>query len=154
MKDMNCLSDELVQRWIDKELSSEEAVELSAHLQTCADCRHRVQEQEQLATRLKQLIAEPTQSGSSIPPFIYPTDLSSRKKKNFTYWLRVAAVMIPLILLLKYVTGKEEVYQPTREQQLMYESFSDLDANSAFQERLMVTTSTDQEGEVLEIEIQ
>jgi predicted anti-sigma-YlaC factor YlaD len=154
MKDMNCLSDELVQRWIDKELSSGEAVELKAHLQTCAECRYRVQEQEQLATKLKQLIAGPAQTGSSIPPFIYPVEPATRKKKKLTNWLRVAAVMLPLILLLKIFTNKEEVYQPTREQQLMYESFNDMDANSAFQERLMVTTSTNQEGELLDIEIQ
>lgn len=78
---------------------------------------------------------------------------SSRTLRTVPLWLKIAAVLIPAFCLVQVLIQSDKSYQPSHDELLMYQSLSDMDANAAFQERVMVTTSTNQEGEIVDVEI-
>lgn len=96
----------------------------------------------------------PVNNSTSVPEMKEEnTGPFTQSKKTFPFWLKIAAALIPACLLIQLLIQPEKNYQPSHDELLMYQSLSDMDANAAFQERVMVTTSTNQEGEIVEVEI-
>ena len=62
----------------------------------------------------------------------------------------MVAVIIPVILFWKIYSGKPvDDFKPTVENIRMYEMCNTVDANTAFQENTIITTVTDQNGNVV-----
>jgi len=178
MKELTCLNEELIQQWIDGELSEELRMQVVLHLAGCEECRQKAEQQHALALSIKKILQV---EDVAIPEFLIngtsaeehgnfnklslknsiyePEGLvcadesATRSNKKFPLWLKIAAVLIPAFCLVQVLIRPDKTYQPSHDELLMYQSLSDLDANAAFQERVMVTTSTNREGEIVEFEI-
>ena len=178
MKELMCLNEDLIQQWIDGELSEELLEQVNQHLANCELCRQKAEQQKALAFSIKNILQVedvaipefsrnetatgetgnyndlPVKNITSVPEMkAVNAGHFNRSTKTFPIWLKIAAVLIPAFCLMQVLIQPDKTYQPSHDELLMYQSLSDMDANTAFQERVMVTTSTNQEGEIVEVEI-
>lgn len=148
MKELTCLSEDVIQQWIDGELSTIRREQVHEHLNGCEECRDKVQQQQAWALAIKKAL---TTEEVEIPEFVPVNEVPATRR--FPLWLKIAAVAIPAFCIVQLLLHPEKTYQPSHDELLMYQSLSDMDANAAFQERVIVTTATNQEGEIVEFEI-
>jgi len=89
-----------------------------------------------------------------IPDFQVPAKTTSRKRinKRVPLWAKVAAVLIPIIFLVKMRNKPQQDFKPTAESIQLYEMSNNVDANTAFQENMITTTVTDENGKVIKCE--
>ena len=178
MKELKCLSEELIQQWIDGELNEEQQAQVSQHLAKCVACRHKAEQQKNLAFSIKKMlqledvvipefVIDGTSTGEQnnfneltlnkstyeSEALVITNESVTKSNKKFPLWLKIAAVLIPAFCLVQVLIQPDKTYLPSHDELLMYQSISDIDANVAFQERVMVTTSTNQDGEIVEFEI-
>ena len=185
MKELMCLNEDLIQQWIDGELSEELLEQVNQHLANCELCRQKAEQQKALAFSIKNILQVedvaipefrrsetatgeagnhndlpvknnefPQKNSTSVPEMkAVNAGPFSRTLRTVPLWLKIAAVLIPAFCLVQVLIQPDNTYQPSHDELLMYQSLSDMDANAAFQERVMVTTSTNQEGEIVDVEI-
>jgi len=60
--------------------------------------------------------------------------------------VKAAALLIPAFFIWKFAHKPQEDFKPTAESIQMYEMCNDVDANTAFQENMIITTVTDENG--------
>jgi len=149
---MKCLTDKQIQQLIDGELSANHLEKHTSHIYACSSCSEKYNEQKELATSIKSLINETANSPKRIPEFLVPTKRvnQERKARRIPLWVKVAAVLIPVFFVWKFVQKPQEDFKPTAESIQMYEMSNGIDANTAFQENMIVTTVTDDKGTVIE----
>jgi len=141
---MNCLTNEELQLLIDNELEQERMDELNLHLQQCAECATRYKEQNEFAQLVKYQINVNTKNVDSIPSFQFENDKTSIVRKK-AIWLKVAAIIIPLFVFCNIYFNRQKPVQkqfkPTAEDIMKYESYnSGVDANTAYQQNMVITT--------------
>lgn len=150
---MKCLTDKQIQQLIDSELSTSQLEKYKSHIHACPYCNEKYKEQKELALSLKSLINETAKSPEQTPEFRVPTKRSNQQLKvwRIPLWAKVAAVLIPACFVWK-MTDKpnEKEFKPTAESIQMYEMCNSVDANTAFQENMIITTVTDENGKVVE----
>ena len=141
---MNCLTNEELQLLIDNELEQERMDELNLHLQQCTECTMRYKEQSEFAQLVKYQINVNTKNVDSIPSFQFENDKTSIVRKK-AIWLKVAAIIIPLFVFCNIYFNRQKPVQkqfkPTAEDIMKYESYnSGVDANTAYQQNMVITT--------------
>ena len=144
---MNCLTIEEIQLLIDDELDEKRGVEIRLHIQQCAECNHKYNKQVIFSKLIKSQIGTIVAPVESIPPFQNPENEYLTKKRSHI-WFKVASMIIPLFILgslyLNYKTQKKQQFKPTSEDIMNYESYnSGVDANAAYQQKMVVTTVYD-----------
>lgn len=149
---MKCLTDKQIQQLIDGELSANQIEKYTNHICVCHYCDKKHNEQKELALSIKNLINELAWSPTQIPEFRLLTKPASQdlKVRRIPLWVKVAAVLIPAFFVWKFANKPQEDFKPTAESIQMYEMCNGVDANTAFQENMIVTTVTDENGEVIE----
>ena len=149
---MKCLTDKQIQQLIDGELSNNQKEKYRSHIHACAYCNEKYNEQKELAESIKSLINEKAKFPELIPEFIIPVKRVPQDRKTLTIplWVKVAAVLIPVFFVWKFAHKPQEDFKPTAESIQMYEMCNGVDANTAFQENMIVTTVTDENGKVIE----
>jgi hypothetical protein len=149
---MKCLTDKQIQQLIDGELSADQLEKYNSHIYACPYCHEKYNEQKELAISIKSLINETANSPERIPDFRVPTKRVNleRKARRIPLWVKLAAVLIPVFFVWKFVQKPQEDFKPTAESIQMYEMSNGIDANTAFQENMIVTTVTDDKGNVIE----
>jgi hypothetical protein len=151
---MKCLTNNQIQQLIDGELSANELREYKLHIETCPDCAEKYTEQKALSLGIKSLLNEAATIPERIPDFQVPakTVFPKRTNKRIPLWAKVAAVLIPLFFVWNLAHKPQEDFKPTPEEILMYETSNNVDANTAFQENMITTTVTDENGKVIKCE--
>jgi hypothetical protein len=149
---MKCLTDKQIQQLIDGELSNNQKEKYKNHIHACAYCNEKYNEQKELASCIKSWINDTAHSPERIPEFRIPVKSTNQPKKvqKIPLWIKVAAVLIPVFFVWKFAQKPQEDYKPTAESIQMYEMSNGVDANTAFQENMIVTTVTDENGKVIE----
>lgn len=149
---MRCLTDKQIQQLIDGELSTSQIEKYNSHIYACPYCNKKYEEQKELALSLKSLINETAKYPERIPEFRVPTKPVHQhmKVRKIPLWVKAAAVLIPVFFVWKFAHRPQEDFKPTAESIQMYEMCNGVDANTAFQENMIVTTVTDENGKVLE----
>lgn len=148
---MKCLTDKQIQQLIDGELSNNQTEKYRSHIAACAYCYEKYNEQKELASCIKSLINDTAHSPEQIPEFRVPvksSDLLKRGRK-IPLWVKVAAVLIPVFFVWKFAHNPQEDFKPTAESIQMYEMCNGVDANTAFQENMIITTVTDEKGKIV-----
>jgi len=149
---MKCLTNEQIQRFIDGEMPSLQPEQFQ-HLTSCTSCQELYKEQKVLAQLIKKQINSVANSPERIPEFQIPASIMHTvpRVKRFPLWAKVAAMLIPACFVWK-MTDKpnEKEFKPTAESIQLYEMCNSVDANTAFQENMIVTTVTDDKGKVIE----
>ena len=149
---MKCLTNEQIQRFIDAEMPSLQPDQFQ-HLTACASCQELYKEQKVLAQLIKEQINSVAKSPERIPEFQIPASITpiAPRVKRFPLWAKVAALLIPACFVWKMANKPEEKeFKPTAESIQLYEMYNSLDANTAFQENMIVTTVRDDKGKVIE----
>jgi len=149
---MRCLTDKQMQFLIDGELSANQMDKYKSHIETCAYCAEKYSERKELSTSVKALINETATTPERIPEFRIPAAQVPQKVKvrRIPLWAKVAAVLIPAFVGWKIYNKPQEDFKPSTESIQMYEMCNSVDANTAFQENMIITTVTDENGKVVE----
>jgi len=154
---MKCLTNEQIQRFVDGEMPSLQPEQFQ-HLTSCTSCQELYKEQKVLAKLIKEQINSVAKSPERIPEFQIPISITpaAPRVKRFPLWAKVAAVLIPACFVWKMTIKpdklNEKEFKPTAESIQLYEMCNSVDANTAFQENLIITTVTDANGKVVECE--
>ena len=150
---MKCLTNEQIQQLIDGETSTVVSTAYQQHINNCSHCKERYNDQKALAQNVKDLLNASVQSPERIPEFRIPKNVTIPKVKVkwIPFWAEVAAVLIPVFFICKmYYNKPVQDFKPTTENIRMYEMCNTVDANTAFQENMIITTVTDENGKVVE----
>lgn len=110
---MKCLTDEQIQLYIDGEISKQELTKIDLHLSECSICRPKL-EQQQLFIRELKATLRPS-NDIAAPPFALPKETHG-KRRAIPIWLKVAAVLVPLLLIWELGPyGSASVLKPTNQ---------------------------------------
>ena len=147
---MKCLTNKQIQQQMDGETSSVLSEKYNQHMDACPPCMERYHRQQELAQTVKKLINATAQSPERTPEFRIPKMLNhpARKIRRIPGWLKIAALLIPVFFIWK-MTNKPENFKPSAENIRMYEMSNGVDANTAFQENMIITTVTDENGNIV-----
>lgn len=107
---MNCLSDEIIQMFIDGELTEKEQVQVVVHLQVCKKCAEHLAVQRELSLNCKASISSLVDELTEIPDFIQAGKKKALSKKvlyRFIYPLAAASILL-LFLLLPFNENNED----------------------------------------------
>jgi hypothetical protein len=149
---MKCLTDKQMQHLIDGEFSANQIEKYKGHINACPYCAEKYRDQKELSTSIKALINETATSPERIPEFRIPAKQIQQKAKvrRIPLWAKVAAVLVPAFVGWKMYNKPQEDFKPSAESVQMFEMCNGVDANTAFQENMIITTVTDENGRVLE----
>ena len=78
---MKCISDELLQKYIDRETSKGEEEYVKEHLQNCVQCAEKVDDMQYASNRIKQLLRFVEKEEIEIPTFKSP--VHDKRSANF-----------------------------------------------------------------------
>jgi len=138
---------------IDGELTAKQSEIYQQYIVECPHCKEKYDEQKALAAMIKGLINNGAMTSERIPEFQIPKPTTlNLKTRHIPLWTKVAAVLIPVFFIWKMVDKPQEDFKPTTESIQMYELCNSVDANTAFQENMIITTVTDENGKVVECE--
>ncbi|HET7733989.1 MAG TPA: hypothetical protein VFK73_09140 [Paludibacter sp.] len=149
---MRCLTDKQMQHLVDGELSANQMDKYKSHIDTCTYCAEKYSDRKELSASIKALINETAISPERIPEFRIPAAQVTQKVKvrRIPLWAKVAAVLVPAFVGWKMYNKPQEDFKPSAESIQMYEMCNGVDANTAFQENMIITTVTDENGKVVE----
>jgi len=145
---MRCIDPDQVQRYIDEEVTPEEAVMIEGHIKHCEACAIRINNQLELATQVKDAINLLTEETVDIPNFKIP---ESQKKwhaitsKRLIY--SVAAACIIIIILIIFQTNDRVDENNEYYMQLVEYEY---DANRTLSEQKLVIEFIDPNGNITE----
>jgi hypothetical protein len=141
-----------MQHLIDGELSANQMDKYKSHIDTCTYCAEKYSDRKELSASIKALINETATLPERIPEFRIPAKQIQQKVKvrRIPLWAKVAAVLVPVFVGWKMYNKPQEDFKPSAESIQMYEMCNGVDANTAFQENMIITTVTDENGKVVE----
>ena len=150
---MQCLTNEQIQLLIDGEMNEQLMVACEEHLSHCPDCQRRYEEQARNSLRISEMINFTAAIPEQVPVFNFPENKAPAKQHrgSISIWLKIAAVLIPIIICWQFWPQKtEKQFHPTQEAIMKYELCNSVDANTAWQENMIITTVSDENGKVIE----
>src|SRR4030042_4613508 len=92
---MSCIKDDLIQKYIDGEVSQEDAVQIKKHVAGCEKCSARVMQQQELAIAVKRALNKIAEDRSESPVFVvkpHPANKSHIRIKTIIYDMAAACV--------------------------------------------------------------
>lgn len=141
---MRCISDELIQKYVDREVTIKESSLVQGHLTTCSKCAGKVEERRVVANRIKKLLGSINKNEIHVP--VLPESEYQRKTVYFhlkrALYVASAACLIILFFIL-HQKPKEEV-----EFVYSYGIESEYNANLPISEQEMVIEIIDSKGKL------
>lgn len=149
---MSCIKDDLVQKYIDGEVSPEELASIKEHLSGCSACALQIEARERLAKNIKSTIHLLDEAEVNIPAFIVPEHNKPKKRTIINkYFLAVSAASI--LILVLFLLNKDG--QHADSDLIFVNSFeSEFDANRTISQQEMVINIIDANGKVSEFHIE
>ncbi len=123
---MNCINEELIQRYIDGELDVSEDFSLQNHIKNCENCEEKLNRQVKIASGIKELIDNLVDENIDIPEFKIRTTREVKKGivRSLFYDLSAAAVIVFFVGIQLFRMENVEC-----ERLMHYQFESDYDAN-------------------------
>ena len=167
---MKCIDDELIQKYIDNEVSLEDAANIDEHLLSCAECRYAVDKQKKLVGEVRDVINLFQVDAIEIPTFNIPVKDSKEvrpvkdvriklpvigERKNRRAFLRwsLIAVSAACILVCVLFTLRPEKNTPIDPDILLYGAENEFDANRSISQQDIVVKMVDSEGNIYEYKL-
>jgi len=107
---MNCIDEQLLQKYIDGECTETETSDVKQHLYHCSECAQRLDERRKLSVELKQSINSLVTVELEIPIFKIEKAKSRRSLKIIIYSLSAACI----ILFVLFFVDKKNDSNPTQ----------------------------------------
>ena len=145
---MKCIDADLIQKYIDEELTPEEVVLIEDHIKHCKACTAKISNQLKLVTRMKDTINLLTEETVDIPKF----EISQSRKKMHAITSRrliysVAAACITILLLIIFQNKESGAENNEYFMQLVEHEY---DANRSLSEQNLIIEIIDPEGNLSE----
>jgi predicted anti-sigma-YlaC factor YlaD len=145
---MNCIHDDIIQKYIDGEANPEEVALVERHITRCNKCGVRIENQRKLATGVKKAINLLSKDTIEIPKFEIPSrniKKNSLKTKKLLYLIAAASVLL-------FVIGITQKNELKRKDEIMVEigSVMDVDANRPVSKFPLVINIIDAKGNISE----
>ncbi len=100
---MNCIKEEMIQRYIDGETSPAESGNIKKHLLICKSCMSRVEKQRELASALKKSLQLSEINSDEVPVFELREKLTGKRYftgKRIFYYVAAACTSVLLLFLI------------------------------------------------------
>ena len=148
---MKCINNELIQKYIDGETSSQETVKIEKHLTECTQCLKKIENQKVFVYVVKNELGHVKQP-VIIPDFIIPVSQKHRlyniKVKHFIYAVSAACAILLAVFLLPALNKKNEQYN-LNTVHLIYTFEGDFDSNKPMTQHEMVIKIIDSNGKIV-----
>ena len=138
---MNCIDEQLLQKYIDGECAESEKVVVKQHISVCPICLAKHAEREKLTGELKMAINSLNTENIEIPTFKIPDNRSGKNMKLFLISLPAACV---LLFVLFFTDKKNEINQ--KELTIVQSIPREVDANRPASEQELVIEVFDGRG--------
>ncbi len=138
---MNCIDEQLLQKYIDGECTESENVAVKKHISVCPTCLQKHAEMENLSSELKIALNTLSTENVEIPRFKIPASRSGKNMKLFMISLPAACV---LFFVLFFVNKKNETNQ--KELVIVQSIPREVDANRPASEQEFVIEVFDGKG--------
>lgn len=143
---MKCISEELIQKYIDKETSPTEDEYILVHSGECRKCADEIVSMRQSADRIKNLIRLSDEEDVEIPGFVKPVQIKKISNKNYKRIIYAASAACILFLFLFLFQTQED----DAEYIYSYDLEIDFNANLPASEQEMVIQIIDSEGKLID----
>lgn len=97
---MNCIDDQLLQKYIDSESTENESIEVKQHLSLCPACMQRLAEREKLSAEIKKALNCLTIEKMEIPAFRNSNTRSVNRTIKFLIYSLSAACILLFVLFI------------------------------------------------------
>lgn len=142
---MRCISDELIQKFVDKEASVKENSIVQNHLAICSLCARKAEERRYAANRIKKLIGSINKEEIHVPVFLKPEKQKQTLHIHLKKFIYAASAACLLILFLIYhQKPKDEI-----EFMYTYDVESEYNANLPLSEQEMVIEIINSKGKLI-----
>jgi anti-sigma factor RsiW len=149
---MNCINEQLIQRYIDAELDAGENEQIEGHLSGCPACAGLVHEQKRLALSMKNAMNELTAEQVVVPPFVVLTKkkpaIRSKQRK-----LIFGLCLVAFVVLL-WNHNQNEKLSVDDEITILGQTDWPVDANQPIGQQGLKVNLIDPEGNVTEYVLQ
>jgi len=145
---MNCIHDDIIQKYIDREANPEEVILIEKHIAYCNECSARIENQRRLATHIKKAVNLLAKDNIEIPKFEIP--VKNIKKASLTakrlYYIIAAACFL---LFLIVITQKKKM--KNNDEIIIEIGFvMDVDANRPVSQLPLLISIIDSKGNISE----
>lgn len=144
----NCLSDEILQKYVDEELTPEQLIKVKMHLQTCESCKTSIEEKKSLISELNEALELVEDEEIQIPVFEYKNieSIYFWKNRQVVWWSAAAVFLIVISVLVFNKTEK-----PDMNLEYVYrEMQTEIDANKPWQEQTSTIYILNESGEIID----
>ncbi len=131
---MKHLDNILIQKYIDGELTEKECQAVESHLEDCASCRQKADEQRKLSEKMKQSLEKMVPADIEIPPFSVKKEMVSKERAvhiAIISSLSAACAMALLLLIISFFNSRTKPIEPFYD----YYTIDEYDANKPFSEQ-------------------
>lgn len=146
---MNCMSEELIQKYIDGETSMNEMIYIEKHVAHCSSCADRIEEQRKMADHLKESIRQMEVEVNFIPPIRVPD--GKRQKHRMSFYKRYvyslsAACILALVFIVPYYCNRS-----TGDETILVSGFgNNFDSNLPISDNELIIEVIDPDGNITE----
>lgn len=100
---MNCINDELIQKYIDREVNEKEVVYIEQHISNCSSCSVRIETQKKMSDSFKSAINLIVDDKNSIPAFRSDTQPVTKLKVSRRRIVYVASTIFVAACLTLFI---------------------------------------------------
>jgi predicted anti-sigma-YlaC factor YlaD len=144
---MKCFSNELIQHYIDGEISEKQALNIENHIIECRSCANKIAQQRSLSIELKNSINILSTGIVEIPTFT-PQSIPTKKQYYLTKKIIYALSAACVLAFLFFRTPKTKNTQ--NDALIIYQIDMDFDANKPITDQDFIINIVDPEGNVSE----
>ena len=149
---MSCITNELIQKYIDGETNLEEHVSVKDHLANCEFCEKKLIAQQNRVIDIKKTLNLLSENTIEIPPMILPLQVNRRRlvlKRRLIYALSAACVLLFFVMI--FPTNRD---LKKNEITMLHAFDEDFDANLPISKQKMIINVVDPTGKVSEFHLE
>ena len=147
-KENNCISDEILQCFLDEELVKQMAEQVEKHISECESCLYKSQEKRNFKNVFVNEFPAIDENEITIPEFkpMNPKVMNLQKRKIFYLWSAAAGFLLLLSVLAFYDFGGDNI----ETEYVFQEMNTEIDANIPWYEQSSTIYILNESGEIID----
>lgn len=149
---MKCFDEELIQRYIDNEVSSEELASIEGHLKECSVCREAVDEQRKISEEVRCVINLLCRDVVDIEAPAFEMPPKNKRNRRAIFCWSIGAASAACLLFFVSLFFKQEAEIEASDEAIFYfhNAENEFDANRSVMQQDIVIKIIDYNGETSE----
>ncbi len=144
---MSCITDDLIQRYIDNESNLEESILIRNHLSNCKLCTERVQAKQQIVREIKNTLNLLIQDRVEVPPM--PISIRKNRRRPIFRMTWAYALVAASILVFAVILSPSNESVRINEVSILQAFDEEFDANLPVSDQQMTINVVDPTGRVI-----